>query len=315
LAFEEVIVRRPFASRVAEFASDPGLSAASAAAATPAPAPQAATVTAIDEVFTLKADGLHDLGGREAGPPGGDQALGVELSEAAKRKLVRTAGTRTVAGNSCRDYRLAEPPAGPLKRLSGNDHDLVCIDETGLLLREETTIGGQVTLRKEAMHADRGPAPAAVDAALSTAGMIPRAKGGTAVAESFDRQEPSFLPDPPAPSGFTLAGKRGFFLPGAQLVPGVPPSIVFVSTVWAFGRGADAVTVEAGGSSKGKPPWSADDPSQGLKSPIGGQATSVLRGDGPEIRIDLGEGKWVRVRGSIPLNRLTAYAKRLPKPR
>src|SRR5438046_2721864 len=128
VSFEEVTVRRPFASRVAEFANDPGPSA------NITNTPQSATVTAIDEVFSLRADGLHDLAGREAGPPGGDQALAVELSEAAKRKLLRTAGaqTRTVAGSRCHDYRVAEPPAGPLKRLVGNDHDLVCIDETGL---------------------------------------------------------------------------------------------------------------------------------------------------------------------------------------
>src|SRR3954469_21905564 len=41
--FEEVIVRRPFTSRVAEFASDPGPSVAPAA--TPPRAPQSATVT------------------------------------------------------------------------------------------------------------------------------------------------------------------------------------------------------------------------------------------------------------------------------
>src|SRR3954469_15397338 len=68
VAFEEVTVQRPFASRVAQFNQDPATAATAATAAAPAvpAAPESATVTVVDETFTLKPDGLHDVSGREA---------------------------------------------------------------------------------------------------------------------------------------------------------------------------------------------------------------------------------------------------------
>ena len=42
-----------------------------------------------------------------------------------------------------------------------------------------------------------------------------------------------------------------------------------------------------------------------------GPATTALRSDGPEVRVDLGGGRWVRVRSALSVADLTAYAQRL----
>ena len=42
-----------------------------------------------------------------------------------------------------------------------------------------------------------------------------------------------------------------------------------------------------------------------------GTATTALRSDGPEVRVPLGAGRWVRVRGTVPLSELVSYARRL----
>jgi hypothetical protein len=88
------------------------------------------------------------------------------------------------------------------------------------------------------------------------------------------------------------------------------PSLTVASTVvWAFQDGARAVTVEAGVQRGGRLPWS---PTDTVTRPVRlaglGEGTTALRSDGPEVRIDLGQGRWVRVRGTVTLDSLTAFA-------
>src|SRR5260370_707753 len=44
-----------------------------------------------------------------------------------------------------------------------------------------------------------------------------------------------------------------------------------------------------------------------------GPATTAVRSDGFELRIDLGGGQWVRVRGTLPLDDLVSYGHRLTR--
>ena len=60
-------------------------------------------------------------------------------------------------------------------------------------------------------------------------------------------------------------------------------------------------------------PWVETDPSRPVSLPLGA-AKSVVRSDGAELRVDLGQGRWVRVRGTSSVADLTKYAGRLRPP-
>jgi hypothetical protein len=67
--------------------------------------------------------------------------------------------------------------------------------------------------------------------------------------------------------------------------------------------------VEAGRERGGALPWSsADSPTRPLRLPGFGTASTALRSDGPEVRVDLGDGLWVRVRGTVSVAVLERYA-------
>src|SRR5439155_22310261 len=111
------------------------------------------------------------------------------------------------------------------------------------------------------------------------------------------------------PAGFHPAGEPATFgLPDPQ----APTQIVAATVVWAFVDGPRVITVEAGQERGGTLPWRPGDTvTDGVQVPALGSASTALRSDGPEVRINAGAGRWVRVRGTVPLRVLVAYAREL----
>jgi hypothetical protein len=99
-----------------------------------------------------------------------------------------------------------------------------------------------------------------------------------------------------------------FRLPDTQ----TPTSTAAASVVWAFVAGPRVITVEAGTGRPGQLPWRADDT---VTRPVTlrglGRALTAVRSDGAEVRVDLGGGRWVRVRGTLPVGDLVVYAQQL----
>ncbi|MEN3272439.1 MAG: hypothetical protein V7636_1200 [Actinomycetota bacterium] len=290
----ELVVQRPFRVRAGLFDDRPRRG----------DRPEAGTLTTDDGLFQLRAEGLQEISGRQPSPGTGDQWLVSQLADAVRRKLAKRVGKATVVGRDCTDYRFAEPPVGPIAELGEGDHDDLCLTTDGLLLREVWTLKGRVIQRRTAVEVDtsgRG-----LDDLLDVSPATEAPPSGP-VAAPTDAGA-SFLPDPTAPKGYSLAARDAFALrqPSEQ-----GPVTLYTSTVWAFTRGAELVTVEAGDSSaSGKVPWLDSDPSRPVTLPIG-NGTTVVRNDGGEVRIDLGSNSWVRVRGTIPLADLVRYARTL----
>jgi hypothetical protein len=266
--------------------------------------PDAGTLTTVDGLFQLRPEGVQEISGRQPSPGTGDQWLVSQLADAVDRKLARRVGSAHVARRDCTVYRFAEPPVGPIAALGDGDHDDLCLTADGLLLREVWTLEGKVIQQRTAIEVDttgRG-----LDDLLDSPATIQSPPDGP-VATHSDAGS-SFLSDPAPPSRYALAARDAFALrqPSDQ-----GPVTLYTSTVWAFTRGAELVTVEAGDSSaSGKLPWLDRDPSRRVKLPIGDGVT-VIRNDGGEIRVDLGGSRWVRVRGTIPLADLVRYARTL----
>jgi hypothetical protein len=294
--WESLAVARPFAAADLTFDAPPE-------ASSPGRAGYVATASAL---FDVDAGGLHLVAAKQPGVPPGDQDLATQLPQLLARHLATDTGSvQTVAGRRCHVFRLLEPPSGPIKPLAGaGEHDDLCIDSDGLVLSEAWTYGGNLVYTRRALTValSSGPMP-------STAGAT--APSGQAAPTLVPDPDPqTFIAVPPAPAGFTTDGAFDFRLPD----PG-GPGLQASSVVWAFAGGADVVTVEAGTEAGGSMPWQADDtPASPITLSGLGAARTVIRSDGAEVQVDLGGGRWVRVRGTEPVGWLARYADRLRRP-
>ena len=299
--WEVLTVQRPLA------ASD--LSYGTAAAPGPGDAPSSGTVSTPTALYSVDADGVHAVSGRQPGPPSGDQLLVAELSDLQSRRLAVDLHTgMRVAGDPCRVYRFFDPPSGPIHPVtSGGDHDDLCLDGGGVVLWERWRYHGKVVLERTAVRAVSGSdAAAGGPGAPATVGASAAPPGAATVTP--DAQPVSFLAAPPVPAGYDASGPPvAFRLPEPQL----RSATAATSVVWAFVDGPRVISVEAGSEAGGGVPWVADDT---VTEPIVltrlGPATTACRSDGAEVRVDLG-GRWVRVRGSVTVGELVAYGRTL----
>jgi len=294
--WEVLTVHRPFASSDLVYDTDPAATSG---------APQSGTWFDIDALYTLDGAGtVRRVAGRQPGLSGSDQALGLELDGLVAGKQARDLGrSMTVAGRRCRVYRFLEPPVGPIKALAGDDHDDLCIDADGLVLAEHWVLKGRAAYDRLAVRVRLGD----VADPMTTAGARPL-PGNTAVPTATAGADPNApVAPPPTPTGYVAARTDVFTLPAAN-----GGGLQAQSTVWAFTSGADVISVEAGIERGGQYPW---DGQPTVTQPIRlrglGNATTALRSDGPEVRVALGSGRWVRVRGTVPLAVLVSYAQQL----
>lgn len=264
--------------------------------------PLSGTVTTFDGLYDLAAGRLTLTTDRPPALGSGDQALTPELADLVARRLaVRLGPTRRIAGQPCTVYRFGEPPAGPVTPATAAGHDDLCLAASGLELGETWTYGGRVVLQRTAAEVTMG----APDRRITVAPPAGPGSASTAVVRIGPAQLPTFLVAPPAAAGFRALAPVG--------VVGYDPSdasrMVGRSTVWAFQRGGDVVTVTAG---EGQTPWDDTGTPVGTLRLAGlGSARSALRSDGPQIQVQLPGARWVTVDGTVPLPVLAAYAGRL----
>lgn len=310
--WEVLSVRRPFEGSDLIYDAD----AAPRQAVRPARGvrPASGSISTHDALYTVDAGAVRLVSGRQPGPASGDQHLAAVLGDLTARKLaVDTGQDRTVAGRACRVYRFAEPPSGPVRPLTGGaDHDDLCLDRAGLVLSERWTYHGGVVLERTATTvraANGGLEAGAEPEAPSTVGAAPAGPGAATVTP--DPRPQSSLSTPPTPAGYQPSGPAVDFRLGD---PQNPSSTVATSVVWAFVKGPNVITVEAGTGRAGELPWRPDDT---VTKPVAlrglGPATTAVRSDGAEVRVDLGGGRWVRVRGTMSVSELVAYAQRLTR--
>ena len=276
----------------------------------PGATPDAGTISTAYGLYSVDAGAVQLASGRQPGPPSNDMWLGVEMSEAIGRGLARDLHeSRSVAGRKCALFRVADPPSGALHRLDMSvGHDDLCLASDGLLLSESWTYHGHVVQQRRAVTVSLGASwPASVPRPPTTAGARPASAAGAIVRP--DPHPISALATPSRPAGFQpYEGPVSFRLPDPQ-----HPTLTIASTVvWTFVRGAHMVTIEAGTEGGGQLPWS---PGDTVTRPVRlrglGAASTALRSDGPEVRVDLRHGQWVRVRGTEPAQFLVDYASTL----
>jgi hypothetical protein len=272
----------------------------------PTAVPDAGTISTATGLFTQTAAGVRQVSGRQPGPPTNDLWLAVEMRDAIERgAAVDLHRTRQIAGMKCAVYRFADPPSGPLNRLDPSvGHDDICLAANGLVLSETWTLHGSVVEQRTAQTITVGswptgsPRPGATESAATGS--------PSAAVVTPDPKADSFLAPPPAPAGFRQAmAPVAFRLPDPQH----RGDIIASTVVWTFVHNGQVVTVEAGRERGGVLPWADSlSPTRSIRLPGLGTATTALRSDGPEVRVVVGDGHWVRVRGTVALTTLTSYA-------
>jgi hypothetical protein len=292
-AWEVLTQTDPFDASDLTYAADPRSGAE----------PQTGTVSSFDELFDLANGRLRLVSDRQPGPGSGVGATGVELAELAHHGLARPVGQSVFAGNGCDVARFGEPPVGPITPPNGSGSDDVCIDRSGLEVHDAWTYHGRLVLEREAEEIRIGsPDPSiAGPPSLSSA----EASSAPSVLKVSQPAGKSYLDTPPSPAGFTARPA----VSTAAFNPSDPSQVTDVSTIWSFSDAGAVVTVEAG---QGQLPWDpAGSPTESLELKGLGQAAVAFRSDGPEIRSQLGQDRWVRVRGTVPPGELSRYASEL----
>ena len=268
--------------------------------------PVSGVISSPTTLYSVDAQTVRAVTDRQPGPPSGDEFLGGEIAELTKRGLATALGTsRTIAGDRCEDYRFSGPPSGPIAVVHpGNaDHDDLCLDASGLVIAEAWAYHGQQVLQRTAVAMN-----SAATAPSATAAASPGPFAATVVP---DAQPRSFIASPPAPAGFESAGPATDFRLPDRSVAGQTAA---ASIVWTFTHAARVITVEAGRQSSGALPWVAGDTATTSVTLRGlGAASTAVRSDGFEIRVDMGNGDWVRVRGTVPLDELISFAQLLTR--
>lgn len=267
-------------------------------------APEGGSVTDFDHLYDLSNGQLALISDRQPGPGSGIEAVAVELRELQSRGQIEPLGRSRVAGERCLSFRFGELPVGPIAPLGSTGHDDMCIDPSGVDIQEIWTLHGRVAFQRTAVEVRIGPPDPAIRPAPPTSGAL-RSATPTMILTVSAAPTASFLAQPPPPAGFSAQ-------PAVSTIahdPSDPNRVTDTSTLWAFSGGGAVVTVEAG---QGQLPWApAGTPTRALRLTGLGTAVSALRSDGPEIRVQLGEGRWIRVRGTIPLQELAGYASEL----
>jgi hypothetical protein len=266
--------------------------------------PVTGAVSTETALYDIRDDGsILFVGGREPGPPSGDQDLATQLPDLFARHLASDLHKKErIAGLTCHDVRMFDPPSGALHKLGGtSEHDDLCITSGGLILSEQWTLDGHLVLERHALSVERSAPP------LPSVAGATSPSGTTTTPTARAVHDPtSFLDQPPTPSGYRPRPAVELLVPPVNAPAGTPG---MASVVWAFADGARTISVEAGGPAP-QPPWQSNDTvTTRVHLTDLGDATTALRSDGAEIRVALMRGRWVRIRGTVPLRTLVRYAR------
>jgi hypothetical protein len=264
------------------------------------------------------------LGGAETGPPGQDRYLvvvpptpalrgahlGTDVAAAIAAGVLEPLGFgRRIADRDCSEVRTGAPLDGGLLRApSEDDRNDVCVDDAGIVLREEITQGGRLVERRTAVSVDLSPEPEG-DAFTPLGERIPELDGGGRVRRvTPDSRPPDVahlqLAEPPA--GLEPVGRFGVLTdaPVGANVAGTVEQVISMVDVLA-GEG-EVLVIENGASVRGAPVLGRGDVEVAL--PWAPEATAVFLATGVEVRAPLATGRFVRITSTLPLARVLEIA-------
>ena len=248
------------------------------------------------------------------GPAPGDLRPDAMLEEAMRDGYAVQRELRRVAGRLCRVYRIGgSATAGHLPRVAGaKEPSDVCIDDAGLLLEEVAYERDEIVRRQVAERVSEDPRVSDDTFDVDEPDGDPRQLGSVQELEPDSRLPGGvFWELPDAPEGFSSrgrfavvpAGQPGFSDPAAR-----SSVISFVSEVWT--DGPDVFVVEQG-ATQGADAF-ADDPSAvDVKAGDLGRGELIYSMVASEVRFRTKGSRFVRVRGTLAPSELLEIAREL----
>jgi hypothetical protein len=220
--------------------------------------------------------------------------------------LGETDDVRRVAGRLCAVHRFGASLLDGLYVEGDTVED--CIDEEGLVLEEITYLDGEPDTRRVATDVVIDPPD---DVAFEIDGIEPRSAddGGGSIQEIEPTSAPpgAFWELAAAPDGFEHVGRYAMVPPQAARLDDEesrPRYIAGVVDVWA--RGVDVVIVDQGGTLGQVPPFGVDPHGEPINDlgEVGVTGELVRHPFGAEVRILIPPGRFVKVRGTLPVDDL-----------
>lgn len=212
---------------------------------------------------------------------------------------------REILGRRCVEVRTGDPvDAGFVVAPTEEDHVDLCVDERGLVLREEVTVSGRVTSRRTAVAVDATPALG--DDVFDPLGWrIPQEEGGGRVRRITDDSRPPGVDHhqlPAPPRGFDHVGRYGVATDTASGPNAAGAVDRRVSVVDVYRSGTDAVVVENGELVSGA---SAFGPGVlEVDSDRFDDASALFLPTGVELRVSFDDGRFLRLVGTLGVDRL-----------
>lgn len=239
--------------------------------------------------------------------------LGTDVDGAVAAGVLEPLGMgRTIVGRDCVELRTGAPlDGGILRPPTGTDHNDLCVDQHGLVLREEITTSGAVVERRTAVAVDQQPTVAA-DAFEPLGWRIPEENGGGRVRRVTADSRPPGVDHhelPTAPPGTDLLGRFGVLTDTAPAPGPAGPVDQVISMVDAYVGGAEVLTIENGASIGGGAVLGRGDVDVPLS--FAPDATAVFLTTGVELRVPLPEGRFLRLTATMSIDELVSLAESL----
>lgn len=301
VTLDRLWVRRPFESRLEVFAGPDATGE-----------PDAVQVASFG---AFRAEGAGRATVVVAGPPGppaSDVRLEAGLADAVDDGRAEVVEHRRVLGRTCHVLRTAVPLANgdlaPTER--DGDHTDTCVDAAGLVLEELVVSDGEPLLRRIAVEVELDPELDDVDLAVGEPTLTVDEGGGFVGEVEPGSRTPGRFFEPTAPPGFRRHGRYAVVPPQAENF--ADPNrrgqrLTYVSDV--FVDGSDVVVLDQGGTFGDVEPF-PDLRGVPVDLPLG-PATLTYGQLGPAVVVDLGEGDFVRARGTTAPSALLALLRSL----
>ena len=241
---------------------------------------------------------------------------GPVLEAAVDHRLVERREQRRVAGRPCQVYRTSATFGGTtFAPAEARDYVDLCVDGDGLLLELAEFSGGRLIRQRVALRVQTG-----VEVTDEELNELPHGQtiavqdGGGSIRRVDPASRPvgEFLDLPAPPEGFTHEGRFEVIPPQPDIARPETRGRVVAATSDVFVAGPDAIVVERGARLDRSDPWERDErfPQVDL-GPVVGQGEFLAGVTGGEVRAVLGDGRFVRVYGTVSLDRLVATARAL----
>jgi hypothetical protein len=282
-------VRRPWDSRLEVYAGD-----------RPEGRPDAVQVASFGGFRAQGADEAEVVVASPPGPAASDVRIAGALERALEDGRVELRERRRVLGRTCQVVRSATALAtGDLRLPTGpDDHADTCVDARGLVLEEVLVSEGDVLLRRIATEVEIEPDLDDVSFEVGEPTLEVDEGGGFVAETEPGSRVPGRFFEPQDPDGFGRHGRFAVVPPQAENfteVDRLPQRLTYVSDVWV--DGPDVVVLDQGGTVGNVDAFPA---LQGVDVDVApGRGVLTYGAGGPAVIVDLGEGRFLRARGTV----------------